>query len=177
MADPNEADPQSRPATTLDLERIRALNRRANGGDAEALAELRNLLEANPRVWKQVGDLQKHAELALIRLASGGDALAGESMHRTVAALKRELAGESPSPIERLLVDQIAAVHVELTHLAADAARAGGTPGQASVRIKRLESATRRYHAALKQLATIRALVPRDHVPGLRVVGAGRHRA
>ena len=93
VCDPNEAEPQARLATTLDLERIRDLNRRANGGDAEALAELRNLLEENPRIGKQVVDLQKHAELALIRLASGGDALAAESMYRTVAALKRELGG------------------------------------------------------------------------------------
>ena len=40
----------------------------ANDGNSEALAQLRTLLDERPEIWRQVGDLGKHAELTMIRL-------------------------------------------------------------------------------------------------------------
>ena len=63
-------------------EDVRLLLARAEQGDASVLAELRALLDANGEVWRRIGDLAGHAEIALIDLAAGTNLLLKESIAR-----------------------------------------------------------------------------------------------
>src|SRR5262245_24429474 len=65
--------------------RLKALAEAANRGDQAALVGLRRLLDDCPAIWQRVGDLAPHAELAWLALIAGEDALAAETIKRTVA--------------------------------------------------------------------------------------------
>lgn len=173
MPKPDSNRPQESPTLDLDRATFEAVVKKANGGDQAALGELRRILDDNPLLWRRFGDLQGHAERAWIALASEGDVAVSESIRRDLARMKRELGGEAPAAVERILVDQVASVFLELKYLEELCARVeGGTLGQEALRLKRLESAQRRYHAALKHLMLIRKLIPQGDVEaGLRVLG------
>lgn len=73
-------------------------------------------------------------------------------------ALRDELAGPSPTPLERLLVDRVVLGY----HADAAAAQAAGrelTPAQLGHLQKRQERAQRSYLAAVKALAVVRKLM------------------
>src|SRR5262245_53750852 len=79
-----------------------------------------------------------------------------ESMKLTVAATQAEMAGEHASCMARLLVDQVIACWIEVNYLESLAAEpAHGSVEVAGFRLKRLESAQRRYLQALKTLTTL----------------------
>lgn len=144
---------------------LRDLLKRANGGDKRAAATLRTWLEANPAVYERAGDLIAHAEQAWISLVGGGGWLATESIRRSLAALKTELAGEHPTRLESLLVDQVALCWLANQQASIDAAQPSSGPVQATLQLKRTESAQRRLMLAVKTLTTLRALVPQGMAP------------
>jgi hypothetical protein len=91
-------------------------------------------------------------------------AVAVESLKRTVAEMKADLAGENPTRIERLLVDQVVACWLEVSYLEGMSADPGRSSlNQSDFRLKRLESAQRRYLNAMKTLTSVRTLA----LPGL----------
>jgi hypothetical protein len=105
-------------------------------------------------------------ERAWIARLAADHPLVVESVRRSVAALKAELAGEHAPRLERLLVDQVVATFLEMTYLQGLAAGAStGSLDQAGFRLRRLESAQKRYLNAIKTLTTLRALVPGGLVP------------
>jgi hypothetical protein len=148
---------------------------RANTGDPEAVAELRALLDANPELWRRIGDLGGHAEAAWVGLVARGDRLIAESVRREADRLRAELLGERPSPVERLLADQVVVTHLELRYHQLRAADAPGvTRGQKSAADGRLAGAQRRHLAALRLLAAVRKLLAQPGARSkLRVFPAG----
>jgi hypothetical protein len=140
---------------------VNALLPAANAGDAAALAELREVLDATPQLWKEVGDLGRQAEVALVRVAVGANPIAKDAIVRKLDAIRQEVAGSNPSPLERLLADRVAISWLSLTV-------AEGTYHQALERglsqvndtfhQQRVERAQRRYLAAIKALAQVRKL-------------------
>ena len=131
-----------------------------------ALPHLRKILDDHPEVWRHVGDLAALAEQAWIAVLAAGHPLAVEAMKRTVAEMRAELAGGHPTRIERLLVDQVVACWLETTYLERDAADPGyAALEQAAFRLKRLESAQKRYLSAVKTLTAVRALAPGGLAP------------
>ncbi len=141
----------------------RQLLDRAGRGDDTCLPELRQLLDERPEIWRTLGDLARHAELSLLRLVAGDNLLAQECVQRRLQALKAELLGPEPAPLERLLVDRVAVswlqVHgLDLELAGLDKGKATGPVGFSAQR--RLDSAQRRYLAAIKQLAMVRKLLP-----------------
>src|SRR4051812_8117097 len=113
----NRADPSH---STVD--ELRGLLDRARRGDADALPALRAALDEHPGIWRHCGDLAAHAERAWIALAAGPDLLLREALGRRLTALKADLAGTNPTPLERLLVDRVAATWLQVAY--ADAAAA-----------------------------------------------------
>ena len=97
---------EDRPLTEGEL---RELLGRAGRGDLTVLPALRRLLDAAPHLWRYAGDVARHAEAAWIDLLAGRDLLVRESLTRSVAALKAELAGPGAPPLERLLAERVAA--------------------------------------------------------------------
>jgi hypothetical protein len=149
--EPNPPNPAPKPVT------LESLVEAANRGDAASLKTLRRVLDEHPEIWQKVGDLSAQVEGTWIRMATGGHALAAESIRREADRLRCELRGASAPPIEKLLVDQIIACWIQLKH-AEVIAGAGGESSLMQERFhdQRLERAQRRYFGALKMLTQIR---------------------
>lgn len=148
--------------------RVNALLPEANNGDLGALAELRELLNGNPELWKAVGDLAAVSEQTLVRALSGANTVQRDAVLGRLWALRRELSGPTPSPLERLLVDRVvlgwlAVAFAEGTYHRAIERGLGHVDDEFHQR--RVERAQRRYLAAVKALAQVRRL----GVPALQV--------
>ena len=141
------------------------LVRRANAGDDDALALMRQTLDSNPEIWQSVGDLAKHAQQSMLKLIAGDNKLVSESLLRKAAEMKTDLSGPSPSKLEKLAVERIVACWLEMEYLATVYPVAKGeTLGQARFVLKQKESSERRFNAAVKSLTTLRALLPGGNV-------------
>ena len=161
---PGRPTPPEPPPAAADLGRVLEAARR---GDPAALPALRAFLDEKPEIWRHAGDLAAHAERSWAELAAGPDLLARESLARQLAALKAELAGPTPTPLEWLLVERIAATWLQVNYADAIAARARDVSvKQAELAIERQDRAHRRHLAAVAALATVRRLLPADASPG-----------
>jgi hypothetical protein len=152
--EPSEADQRA------EKDVLAQLLKRAEAGDRGALPELRRVLDGDPELWRAYGDLAAHAEVSLAMLAAGPNLLMAESLKRKLAELKAELGGESPSPLERLLVERVTATWLQTNYHDGLVAQAAGA-GEARLRaLQRLQDAAHRRHlAAIKQLAVVRRLL------------------
>jgi hypothetical protein len=159
--------------------RLTALIPRASGGDAEALAELRHQLGAHPELWERLGDLALLVERAWIDLVAGGCPLMAESVRQQVARLKQDLAGPHPTATERLLVGEVVACWLSLKEAELGAAMRDGSLAQASLRVRRVEVAQRRFDGAMKLLGVLRAKLPAGLAPlnGVKLHASERKRA
>jgi hypothetical protein len=156
--------------------RLTALQRRAQDGDAGALAELRKALDADPGWWQQTGNVAWQAENAWLKAYAGKDELAKEATARKLQAMRRELCGPSPSPLERLLVSRITLTWLTLYHAEAlyawRMASADGISFDLGTHMQeRVDRCQKRYLAAIKALATLRKLEQRGP---LVAVGVGQ---
>lgn len=80
--------------------------------------------------------------------------------------MRTELAGPSPSPLDRLLVDRILACHVQVLYF--DATETTDPTAEnmrvARFRLDRRDQVHRQFLSAIKMLATVRNLVARTNV-------------
>jgi hypothetical protein len=124
------------------------------------LGALRQVLADKPELWQGYGDLAAQAEGALIRLAAGSNLLLSESLIRKLADLKHELGGESPSPLERLLIERVTACWLQVNYHDALVAQAqGSSPERMRMLQGQQDAAHRRHLSAIKTLATVRKLL------------------
>jgi uncharacterized protein YbcI len=152
-------DSKSSPADPEGRESLEQLVQKANQGDSEAIQALRRYLDERVDLAKKLGDLAWHVETSLIAKIANGNALGIEAIRRQVAQLREELAGDTPSPIERLLADQVVAVYLEGQYLQLKQTEASGTTqGRTTLHMKRLESSQKRLTKALKTLAIVRKM-------------------
>jgi hypothetical protein len=134
--------------------------KRAQAGDLAVLPALCQVLADNPQLWKGYGDLAAQAEGALIRLAAGSNLLLSESLIRKLAALKEELGGESPSPLERLLIERVTACWLQVAYYDTLLAQAReSSPARLKMLQGLQDAAHRRHLSAIKTLATVRKLL------------------
>jgi hypothetical protein len=148
------------------MDELAQLLKKAEQGDRSVLPQLREALDRNEDLWRGFGDLASHAEASLILLAAGPNLLLSESLQRKLRALKKELGGESPSPLERLLVERATATWLQVSYYDALLAQAKGAN---EARLKMLQTqqdaAHRRHLTALKTLATVRKLLTPTPAP------------
>jgi hypothetical protein len=145
-----------------ELVELRKLLRQAQRGDRTVLPQLRQTLDAEPAIWRRVGDLAAHARAAWLDLLAGPDLGLRACAERQLDELQAELAGPDPSPLEKLLVQRVTACWLQVQHADAVYAQTLKADGRASVLreiLRRQESAQRRHLAAVKQLALIRKLL------------------
>src|SRR5262245_2059888 len=141
-------------------ERLARLLKRAERGDCDALAELRQALDADARLWRDYGDLALQAEAALIRLVAGANLLLAEALQRKLHAMKNELATESASPLERLLVQRVTTSWVQVSYFDALMTQSSGSSeARTRMLLRQQDAAHRRHLAAVKMLATVRKLL------------------
>jgi hypothetical protein len=136
------------------------LLKRAEQGDLSSLPELREALDADARIWRHYGDLAAQAEASLILLAAGKNLLLAESLQCKLKALKDELGGESPSSLDRLLVERVVTTWLQTAYFDGLIAQANGaSEAQAKALQRQQDAAHRRHLTAVKTLATVRKLL------------------
>ena len=159
--DPSPADPAGPESLGDQLHRLTTA---ANGGDVEALAGLRALLDSNSFIWRDIGDVAAQAELALIRAIASSNRLVSESLERQVNELKLQLTAPGASTLERMAVCRIVATWLHLhyvDHLLVNAAPASG---EANYLLKLQGQSSKQYDSAVKSLAIVQKLVPHPAV-------------
>ena len=144
-----------------DDKKLRDLIDRAQDGDKEVLSVPRKVLDEAPRVARII-DLAKNVERSIIEKMSGDDVFTQEAIPRNLKAMKREIAGENPSPLERLLAEQITVCWLELQYFQAIYTQNLGklTITQSDYHQRRIDKAHRRYLSSIKALAQIRKMGP-----------------
>ncbi len=88
----------------------------AQRGDEKALPVLREMMKQQ-HVVEACGNLATHFENTLIRRVAGKDLAISEGVRRKLEALRVELAGPTPAPLERLLVKRVLACWLHLYFL------------------------------------------------------------
>lgn len=133
----------------------------AQDGDEEALSLLKRALDEAPGLARII-NLARDVERGIIEKLSGDDVFTQEALPRNLEAMRREIAGENPSPLERLLAERISACWLELQYFQAIYAQNLGklTITQGDYHQRRLDKAHRRYLSSIKALAQIRKMGP-----------------
>lgn len=158
---PSAPSPQQAKAPPSLAQELVILARQAQNGDAASLKRLHQHLDGTPEIWKRIGDISILTELDWIAAIADEDLLLKESLGRRLRELKNELAEGTKTPLERLLVDLIGVTWLAANHAEMQAALSQGSLQQAVFRLKRAESAQRRYLGAIKTLAKVRNLLRR----------------
>lgn len=155
----NRPGPPNPQAQAPRPDRLQAILARANSGDQTVLPELKRVLDEHPSIWRDCYRLVSMTEQAWLDKIAGKNLLLSQSVRRHVEQLKLDLAGPSPSPLEKLLAERIAACWLGV-HYAEFAEAAGDAGGgkEAQMRLKRLDAANKRFLAATKALAVSRRL-------------------
>jgi hypothetical protein len=147
-------------------EGVRALLKRAADGDQTTVPTLRKLLEKPENVELLGGNLAKCAQRSFVEAIAGKDLSVREAVAAKLDALRKELLGDNPTPVERLLVERVAACWLQVQDADIRAAHAKeATIRQADFHQRRMDAAHKRYLSALKALALVRKLA----VPALQI--------
>lgn len=148
-------------------EAIRELLKRAAKGDRATLPAVRKLLENPAYIDLLAGDLARWAETSFVNAISGEDLSVREAIHAKLNMLRKELLGENPTPIERLLVERVVACWLQVQDAEIRYAQVQGQLSikQADFHQRRMDATSKRYLAALKALALVRKLA----VPVLQI--------
>ena len=144
------------------LNELRALDARAHEGDEEATQRIRRVLEVAPDSAQILGNIiAKGAERAYVKKLCGGNSLLGEALSLQLQAMREEVAGPDPSPLERLLAERVVACWLQVLQAEAACAANLGKPAtsQAEFHQRRLDRLHRRYLAAIRTLAQVRKLL------------------
>jgi hypothetical protein len=149
------------------LTELRALSEKAEAGDKEARKELRRLVRASsPEVIAEASDIARRTEWVLVKTISAGKPLMEDALQERTHQMRSEIAGENPTPLELLLTERVVAgwLLVEILEglIAAqyqrDVKAHRVAPTYIIQQSRIVESATRRYLAAIRELATVRKL-------------------
>jgi len=164
VAEPNKPTELAVPTTQ---DGMRALLRQAGKGDTATLPTIRKLLENPENIDLLGGNLARCAEVSFAKAIAGEDLAVQTAIEAKLKAMRKELLGESPSPVEVLLVSRAVACWLQVQDADIRYAQAQGdlTIKQADYHQPRMDAANRRYLAALRTLAQVRKFA----VPALQV--------
>jgi hypothetical protein len=166
---PESAITDQAPAYLTTIE-VRRLVKKAQEGDAQALAILERYWPAH-EYWSSVGgDVAEEAEAAFIR-ASAPDAFKRLAVRMTLQRTRNELAGPNPTPLVRLAARNAALCNLEanLAHnSSANSIAKGLVPSHGNQLW--LDRADARFRKALKTLADMQRLA----IPMLQVNVGGQ---
>jgi hypothetical protein len=140
------------------------LMERAQGGDEDAVLDIREMLDGSADLaWHFIKGPGTRAESVLIdHITKDEDLATKELLRYQLESMRIEVAGENPSPLERLLAERVVATWLEVQLFSGlYGANLGKlTPGQGDYHQKRLDRAHRRHLSAIRTLAQIRKLGP-----------------
>jgi hypothetical protein len=148
------------------LEERRDVLRRAAKGDKSALPAVREYLDVRGPGYLEILNLARISVRTQIkRIVGEEDLFAYEVLRRKAGALREEVAGPDPSPLERLLAERVVMCWLQLHYAEQKYAEMAledvpvvnwTQEGWHQKRISRLQS---RYLAAIKGLAQVRKLL------------------
>jgi hypothetical protein len=130
----------------------------ANDGVPGAVESLRELLEEHPQIWQQVGDLNRHTVMTLVRMIAGENILIQQSITKAVAQLVDDLADTAaPVMAEKLLISRVVCSWLEC-QLAITVSANLGTESLVRSRfhLKLRESSQRRFESSVLALQQFR---------------------
>jgi hypothetical protein len=157
----NTVDAEERRATVAKLGDLMAL---AREGDENAALELRKVLDGSPDLaWSIIEGPGKVAESALIDRITQKDNLATkETLKHQLESMRIEVAGENPSPLERLLAERVVITWLQVQLFDAIYAfeMKDGNVRRGDYLQKCIDRAHRRHLSAVKALAQIRRMGP-----------------
>ena len=148
---------------------LQAVSEKAEAGDKEARKELRRLVRSSsPEVIGRAADIGRRAGRMLAHTAAGGDLLTEEALYAKLDAMRMEIAGENPTPLEVLLTERVVSlwmltallevlVSAQYQKTLSDRTKRS-SPSYLIQQSRILEGATRRYLAAIRELARVRKL-------------------
>jgi hypothetical protein len=140
---------------------------RAKAGDESVTEQVRELMMICPEFAESLGgDLEQITERLLSTAVAGEDIPFREAIKHKMKVLRRDLAGPTTTPIEKLLIDRIVICWLQVQM--ADIAQAkveAQTMALERFQLRRQDSANRRYLAAIRSLATIRKMA----LPALQI--------
>jgi len=146
------------------VERLEELVEKAGKGDKKPLPEIRKILEESPELaWRSM-DYGKLAEWHFVeRMTNDKDFGSKELLRRQLAAMREEIAGENPSPLERLLAERVVATWLQIQlyeGLYAAGMYQSMNLNQGNYYQKRIDRAHRNHLSAIRTLAQIRRMGP-----------------
>lgn len=156
---PNVANPAD--AKLQHVEDLRELLNRARNGDQSALPRVRAILQNPEAVELLGGNLARQVEKKFVANAAGDDLVLREALLRELEALRTELAGPSPTPVDRLLVERVVACWLQVQDADLRYASVQGEnppPAWNDWLQRRMDRTHRRYLSALRSLALVRRL-------------------
>lgn len=145
------------------LAEIQRVTDRARAGDPAAVPRLRELLDEFPRMAAYYGDLGNQAIGVWIALAAGNDLFLREALSVRVGAMRRELAGDNPTPVMELAADRVVMTWMAVNYFTAMEGTALAAKENAKMlafRTKRRLQAERAHTAALGALVALKKLCP-----------------
>ncbi|MFO0822826.1 MAG: hypothetical protein U0792_06860 [Gemmataceae bacterium] len=158
-------EPEAPPEPPVFVE-LRKLVAKAKKGDVTALPRIREILDTHEDIWKHVGDVERLVTKAWAEELGGRNPIGVESIRRKADEMRRELEGESPTPLEKLMVGQVVATWLAWQDAQLAATGVTSPTGAQTDHInKRLAGAQRRHLEAIKSLTTTRTLLPQGLVP------------
>jgi hypothetical protein len=149
------------------LTELKVLSEKAEGGDKEARRELRRLVrESSPEVIAEASGIARRTEWMLVKTISAGKPLMEEALEERMHQMRLEIAGENPTPLEVLLTERVVAGWLLVETLEGliaaqyqrDVKAHRVAPTYVIQQSRIVESATRRYLAAVRELARVRKL-------------------
>jgi len=136
--------------------------RRAETGNQEAFAVALRVYKEMPSLWEDnLHVLQQNLERSILDLLmpAGTHLISRAATERQITAMRADLRGEHPTPLERVLVDRIVVDWLDAQ--VSDTVRAQRSEGSLAVveyRDRRSDRAHARLMRSLKTLATVRRL-------------------
>src|SRR5262245_27971554 len=120
----------------------------------------------SPRMVEIYGNLALQAEYSVVNAAAGANLVFREGLLSKLKMMRAELAGENPTPIERLLAEHVVACWLQVQETEIRYAQAKNlTINQGDYHQRKVDRAHKRYLSALNTLAVVRKLA----VPVLQV--------
>ncbi len=137
----------------------RVVTKRRLDTQGSLLEELWDDDEVESQGSEEDPDLIQQIEQAWINLISPGYPVLKEALQQGTRMLKQELCGDSPSPLERLMVDRLAIIHLQSFYADASYAQWESTDVRQGAHIlRRLNATHRRLLAGLNLLVRLRQM-------------------
>jgi hypothetical protein len=144
--------------------RLDELVKKSKKGDKKAVPEIREILKGRPELAWRIMNFARFAEWHFMNGMFKDENLASKKvLERQLAAMREEIAGANPSPLERLLAERIVLTWLQIQlfeGLYAANMLKSTTIAQGNYHQKRLDQTYRRYLSAIRMLAQIRKMGP-----------------